>query len=260
MGERTNGERTCMVDSYPAAPWSLRGWAAMTLQPVDFATARAHTAPGLRVVRLSPRTAIGGLYVASYEAGSTLVYHELIVISAIVRQGLRVGGHIPRIYVDEQQSLTGGRIIWGLPKELARFGVFAEGRRRTIIVTQRELTVCRLEIEELAPAIRMPLPLPAFGHDEHDPLFFVGRLTSRVGRARIRVTIPGDSPLAPFGLDRPRLGVAFTGLDLTVGAPRAERVRGAVAAEPQLGVVRTTIAAKRFMVSSPVARAGSPDA
>jgi hypothetical protein len=229
-----------MVDSYPAAPWNLRGWAAMTLQPVDLATARAHAAPGLRVVRLLPRAALGGLYVASYEAGSTLVYHELMVISAIVRRGVRVGARIPCIYVDEQRSLTGGRVIWGLRKEFAHFGVVRQGRRRTIVVTQGELSLCRLEIEELAPSIRVPLPLPAFGHDEHDPLFFVGRLRSRVGRARIHVTIPADSPLAPFGLDRPRLGLTFTGLDLTVGAPRGERARAAFAPQPQLETGRAT--------------------
>ena len=69
---------------------------------------------------------------ANYTSG-TLVYRELIVFSHATARGMVVS----HIYVDDEQSLSGGREIWGLPKELARRSstaptrfAAAPGRRR----------------------------------------------------------------------------------------------------------------------------------
>ena len=47
--------------------------------------------------------------------GGTLAYHELIVFSHATTRGMVIS----HIYVDAEQSMHGGREIWGLPKELA---------------------------------------------------------------------------------------------------------------------------------------------
>jgi acetoacetate decarboxylase len=50
-----------------------------------------------------------------------LEYSELIVIAGLVRYSGQIGGWVSHIYVDNADSVAGGRNIWGLPKELAEF-------------------------------------------------------------------------------------------------------------------------------------------
>ena len=65
--------------------------------------------PDSSVVSVAPGKTVGGLLFLSYESGSTLVYNELNVISALVRVGSRVAFYLPRLYVDSPASLAGGR-------------------------------------------------------------------------------------------------------------------------------------------------------
>ena len=217
-----------------APPWRLRGWGAMTLQLVDLAAARRHASPELRPIPVWPGKALGGLYVASYETGSTLAYHELVVMAALAAGGGRIGAWIPLIYVDEARSMAGGHAIWGLPKELARFDVVDRGRRRDIVVTQGATVLCEIGVAPRGPAVPLMLPLPAFGNKDRAARFVVGRLASRTGLAHIDVEIRPESPLAPYGLDRPRFGLVFEGLDLSVPVPSLahERAVSSVYAEP----------------------------
>ena len=83
--------------AHPPPPWHLFGELIIV--------------PALR----RPR-ALGGVLLANYTSG-TLVYRELIVFSHATARGMVVS----HIYVDDEQSLSGGHEIWGLPKELAEF-------------------------------------------------------------------------------------------------------------------------------------------
>jgi len=215
-----------MGNPYPAAPWRLRGWAAMTLQPVSLAVARRLAPPELRPVPVWPGKALGGLYIASYETGSTLVYHELIVVAAFAAANARIGAWIPLIYVDDAQSLAGGHAIWSLPKELARFDVADRDGRRHVRVTRGDDVLCEIGSRACGPALPFPLPflLPGFGNERGDARFFMGRLSGPVSLAQVDVTIPRDSPLAPYGLDRPRVGFTFARLSLDVPAPSRARL------------------------------------
>lgn len=223
-----------MDAEYPAAPWGLRGWAAMTLQPVDLTAARRLAPPQLRPVPVFPGKALGGLYVASYESGSTLVYHELVVVAAFATADGRIGAWIPLIYVDDAHSLAGGQAIWSLPKELARFRIDDDGGRRSVRVTQGATTLCEIGFRARGPALPVPLPfpLPGFGNAGGAARFFLGRLRGPVAFAHVDVMVPPDSPLAPYGLDRPRLGFTFARLNLRVSAPRPLPSRVPAFAEP----------------------------
>jgi acetoacetate decarboxylase len=214
-----------MGTPYPAAPWRLRGWAAMTLQPVGLSAARRLAPPGLRPVPVWPGKALGGLYVASYETGSTLVYHELVVVAAFAAANGRVGAWIPLIYVDDAHSLAGGHAIWSLPKELARFTIADRDGRRSVRVARGGELLCEIGFRARGPALRcpLPIPLPGFGNEGGDARFFMGRLHGPVALARVDVAIPPDSALAPYGLDRPRVGFTFARLSLNVPAPRPAR-------------------------------------
>jgi hypothetical protein len=70
-------------------------------------------------------TLAGNAFVAvafvSYEPGSELTYEELLVATPVRDQG-RPAVSVPQIWVDSEASRQGGRELWAIPKQLARFG------------------------------------------------------------------------------------------------------------------------------------------
>ena len=95
--------------SYPPAPWDMVGSLWLTLfrvrEPVD---------------DLRPAGVYGAAFV-SYEEGSPLTYHELLVARPISTDahGRRVS--ITDIWVDSPASVAGGRELWAIPKGLCDF-------------------------------------------------------------------------------------------------------------------------------------------
>jgi len=169
----------------------------------------------MQVVRVWPGKTFGGIYLAHYESGSTLAYSELIVFSALVRAGGKIGGWVSRIYVDSAESLAGGREIWGLPKELA---VFKWDRER-ITVLQGETTLASANSKSGNTSFPIRANLPAFGFKNGQVLHFSGSCRGRISRARAHWNIPPESPLSELGLG---LGWAFhlSEIDVSVPAPQ----------------------------------------
>lgn len=199
---------------YPPAPWRLKGEGFILLQTLSLSRAQPLLPAGVKPVPVPPGRTIGGIYIGHYGSGSSLEYHELIVIPALVWHRGRLGGWISHIYVDDERSLLGGREIWGLPKQLARFET--RGDELCVSADGRRLAVFRL-----TPANKAwPLPLlaPAFGQRDGAPCWFRGSGSVRLGPATGSVEVPDESPFASLGLGR---GRSFTlqGLDLTVQPP-----------------------------------------
>lgn len=96
----------------PAPPWQMSGTMAMGI----FRLTRPPEVPApLR--RVMPRHI--AVVVIRYRTG-TLSYDEF-VIGLPVRHGPQVGICVTSIWVNDQTSLQGGRRLWGLPKQPARF-------------------------------------------------------------------------------------------------------------------------------------------
>ena len=95
--------------SYPPAPWQMVGSLWVTLfkvrEPVD---------------ELRPAGVYGAAFV-SYEEGSPLTYHELLVARPVSTSahGRRVT--TTDIWVDSPASVAGGRELWAIPKGLCDF-------------------------------------------------------------------------------------------------------------------------------------------
>jgi hypothetical protein len=218
LGQQTHPGRA--PTAYPPAPWRLRGWGFATCGLVEVTAARRFVPPEATVVPVWPGNMIGGVYFASYEEGSALVYHELIISAALVWICGRLCFWMPRLYVDSAESLAAGHAIWGVPKELATFSVARDGTERVVTVRQAGELVCRLRAGRVGRTVPGLLPLPAVGVGAGDLRFFTGRLAGRVARLRVGVEIPATSPFAPLRLDRPWLGLAHERLHLLVPAPR----------------------------------------
>jgi hypothetical protein len=191
----------------PPAPWDMTGRMHMALFPTD---GDALPLPaGLRP--LLGRYRVVGL--VRYLAG-TLRYDEL-VIGRLARRGLRMGIFVDHIWVDSPESVAGGRLHWGLPKELAEFHWTgdqasvrdADGAIVTLTVDQRPARL---------PTV--PLLAPGFGVRDGELLYSPGRVQVRLRAPSLRIA--AWSPrFASIGL-RPRMGFDASPFRLRIDAGR----------------------------------------
>lgn len=210
-------------NAYPPAPWVLRGGGVATLGLVDLAQARSVTPPGARVVQVWPGKTLGGLLFGAYGEGSSLQYNELNLVAALVRFEGRLAFWLPRLYVDSPSSRSGGRAIWGAPKELADFAFTRDGVRSAVAIVREGRTVCHLTFGPSAAGARLALPMPAVGLRDGVLLAFTGRLAARFSLTSVEVAIPADAEFAGLRLDCPFVGVRCDALELVVPPPRSAR-------------------------------------
>ena len=79
-----------------------------------------HLPGGARVITLAGNALVAVAFV-SYEPGSVLTYEELLVATPVWDRG-GVAVSVPQIWVDSEASRQGGRELWAIPKQFARFG------------------------------------------------------------------------------------------------------------------------------------------
>ena len=174
------------------------------------------------VVPFAPGRTLGALVAVTYEEGSTLTYSELVVACATVRSGSRVGGWISHIWVDDEQSVSGGRSIWKLPKEIAAFGLDrrADGTQR-FEARADGATLVRVAAARPRVAVRTPLavPVPMISAEDGSGFFTLGRAALAGGLARVSVQVPPGSPRSALGLKAAPVGVAGRAR-LVMDAPR----------------------------------------
>ncbi|MDJ0620362.1 MAG: acetoacetate decarboxylase family protein [Calothrix sp. MO_192.B10] len=205
--------------TYPPAPWRLEGYAVQTLHLVDIEQATAFIPSELEIVSLLPGKTLGGIYVSSYEAGSLLSYNELIVVPAFVRYQGQTGAWISHIYVDNEDSVAGGKEIWGLPKEMAEFN-WDKGK---VSVRQNQCELCQLYYQKgllsLSTWWRQGFRGHAFGGLGSELLFFQSHFKSQISLLKANLEIPQESPFAFLSLGQPWLTLDLQKLELVAGVP-----------------------------------------
>lgn len=205
--------------AYPPAPWTLRGYAVQTLQLVDTRRARQFVPSGLPIVSVLPGKTLGVVYLASYGPGSTLEYNELIIVPALTRYARKLGFWISHIYVDNPDSMIGGRELWGLPKEMAQF-TWDRGEESQITVRQNGRLLCTMQYGRPRWLLPVPIYLPTFSRRDSNLLWFKGNITARMGIARGRWQVPDESPFAPLDLSRSGLTYHYQDMNFVASAPR----------------------------------------
>jgi hypothetical protein len=219
--------------AYPKTPWTLQGYALLTSQLIDVERVRLFIPPEFEIVSVLPGKTVGGVYVSNYTSGSVLEYSELIVNAGMVRYSGKVGGWVSHIYVDNADSVAGGREIWGLPKELAEFtweksNHATSGYDNCLTVRQGGQTLCRLSYNQPSFGLQLPLSGDVFSTLSDSILLFKSKFESRVGVVGSKLEIPELSPFASLGLDRPWLTFYLEGLHLGVDAPEIAGYRETV--------------------------------
>ncbi|NJK99517.1 MAG: acetoacetate decarboxylase family protein [Spirulinaceae cyanobacterium RM2_2_10] len=189
--------------AYPAPPWHLCGRALLALHLVDLAIARRFVPAELEPVTVLPGKTLGGIYLAHYTPGSTLSYSELIAVPALVRHGNSLGAWISHIYVDDADSVAGGREIWGLPKTLASF----DWEQEFVSVSQGGEQLCIAHYHQpwlgLPSLIRPQIPSRIFSGLGEQLLQFASEFQGKLSLTQSRLSVPENSPLAALELERP---------------------------------------------------------
>jgi acetoacetate decarboxylase len=205
--------------SYPPAPWHLYGQALQSIYLVDLARAKELVPADLEIISVLPGKTLGSLYLSVYEANSTLEYHELIVVAALVRYQGKIGSWVSHIYVDNLESVAGGREVWGLPKEMADF----TWSDRSIQVTQGDRSLCQVQYSQgglpLSPGGKSRIIGKGFSGLTEDVLAFAGDFKAKLKWVSSNITIPPESPLTKLNLGHPWLTLQFNELHLTANSP-----------------------------------------
>lgn len=206
--------------SYPDAPWTLQGYALQTLQLIDVEIVRSLIPPEFEIISVLPGKTIGGVYLSKYTTGSVLEYSELIIAPAIVSYAGKIGGWISHIYVDNSDSVAGGREIWGLPKELAAFSWEKIPQSQSVTVRQDRQILCKLSYS--LPSFGLPVPFSGdfFSRKLNSIYLFNGKFSTNVGLCSGKLEIPADSPFGRLGLDQPFLTSYCKNLSLVAGMPK----------------------------------------
>ncbi|AVH70731.1 acetoacetate decarboxylase family protein [Nostoc sp. 'Lobaria pulmonaria (5183) cyanobiont'] len=202
---------------YPQAPWTLQGHAIQTLHLLNIDQVRPLIPLELEIVSVWPGKTLGSVYFSNYGSGSVLEYSELIVVPALINYQRKIGAWISHIYVDNADSVAGGREIWGLPKELAKF-TWEQGKYVTVHQENRKL--CSLKYNQQSLAWRQRLSASSFSAKGADLLIFPAEFESMLGLIGSKLEIPVESPFSGIGLGQPWLTVRCEQLSLRVDAPK----------------------------------------
>lgn len=198
---------------YPPEPWDLRGHGYVSLWLVPRRVLPELPA-GVRPISLFGRAVVATAFV-DYLPGGLLPYRELLV-TTLVRHGVRPGLSITDIWVDSAASRAGGRELWGIPKELAEFDLAHEPSFRGVARADGDL-LAEASGRRRGTGIRLPFPLRGTALQTlHDALARTPlRATGRVHLARANWQVGGPlSWLRPY---RPLLTVAAVDFDLRFG-------------------------------------------
>jgi hypothetical protein len=200
--------------SYPPTPWTLQGYAIQTLHLVNIERSRPLIPAELKILPIWPGKSLGTVYLSFYGSGSVLEYSELIVVPAIVSYRGKIGPWISHIYVDNADSVAGGREIWGLPKEMADF-TWEQGKR--VNVRQGDRKLCTLNYNQQNLAWRQHLAVSTFSAMGSNLVTFPAECESLLGLVASELEIPVESPFFGMNLNQPFLTVRYEHIKLRIG-------------------------------------------
>lgn len=203
---------------YPQAPWTLKGYAFLTLHLIDIAKASPFIPAELAIVQSVPGKTLGGIYFSQYTDGSALLYNELIVVAGLVRWNNQIGSWISHIYVDNPDSVAGGREIWGLPKEMAEFH-WESGEQGQVSAWQQGQLLCSLKTSWRFSLWRQQFAFPSYSQKADRFLRFSGAAQANFGLIGAKLDVPNSSPFARLIDSPPWAAVSADSLDLTVSSP-----------------------------------------
>lgn len=196
---------------YPAPPWPMEGWALFA--PLLVRAADVRLPPGFSL-ESTGGFSIGLLGVVDYRAPSPLAYRELVWMPGRVRAERRDGrparGYwVAKMLVDDAASLAGGRELWALPKQMARFSL---GEREARIESDDGARLTLSLGPRRGPALPAKSAVVTLQRGEGELVRFRGEGRARVALRSLRVasseglddswrSLATARPLGPLGVE-----------------------------------------------------------
>ncbi|MFF8934371.1 acetoacetate decarboxylase family protein [Streptomyces paradoxus] len=204
---------------FPPSPWHLTGDMVVSLWRVPADDLPPWSLPGgVRPWVVRRRATLLAFWV-DYRPGGVLAYREFLVALA-VRHGRRLTGSTVAAWVDDEQSLAGGRALWGIPKELGAIMLSTDGRDGRGELTAAGMPPVRVAYRDV---LRLPFRLPARAHlvqelPDGTECRVPARISGRPALGRSRVTTGAGAPLSVLARHRPLLSVALRDFRGVVGS------------------------------------------
>jgi hypothetical protein len=201
---------------YPPPPWHSHGRA--WVQPYLVDAGDVSLPAGFRAVT-SLGKAVGFLALIEYTPPSPLVYAELAWLPFLVSAAGQKGLYIAKMYVDSKDSLEGGREIWAIPKQLARFDI----RNDAATVDTEDGAHLELALYRRGPALSLKAGAGTLQPKDGGVVRFRGTGTAKTSSGGLSVTASRgmDSWLAWRGARRlAGLGAALPRFQITMQPPR----------------------------------------
>lgn len=198
--------------AFPQPPWHMHGRAFVQPFLVD---ARSVTLPdGFDAVQLGGRC-VGMLALIEYREPSPLVYNELAWLPCAVRANGRRGYYIAKMYVDSDDSLAGGRALWAIPKQRARFAFDADHA----IVDTEDGAHIELGFKRRGPALPLRAGAATLQARDGDVVRFRGKGKARTASGGLRVEVARGVAWTGWDTARrlPGLGAALTDFAIAMG-------------------------------------------
>lgn len=208
----------------PPSPWHLTGDMIVSLWRVP-----AHDLPswplpaGTRPWIVRGRSTLITFWV-DYKPGGVLTYREFLVALA-VRHGRRLAASTVAAWVDNEKALTGGRTLWGIPKEPGMITLRVDGRSTRAELTATGTPSVRATHHDV---LRLPCRLPARAHliqqmPDGTTCRVPLRISGRPSLGHSRVTTEPEAPLSVLTHHRPLLSFALHDFRSTVGGSQEHR-------------------------------------
>jgi len=197
---------------YPSPPWRLRGTVHAALWRVPRA-ALPGPLPGEAKPLGWGRGALLATVRAEWQPGGDLAYAELVV-AVPLRLGRRIGITITAAWVDSRASLAGGRVLWAIPKSLARFETL-DGR--TELTDAGGPVAAFTDRPGHALLLRLPVPLRVLQPDGAGIRITRAAATGRPRLGGLGWEFAPDGPLALLAGKRPLLTLTLAEAEARFG-------------------------------------------
>ncbi|MBL8151088.1 MAG: acetoacetate decarboxylase family protein [Blastocatellia bacterium] len=183
---------------------------------MDSSRARAYLPPFLKIVEVFPGKTLAGVYVTYYKPGSTLEYNEALLSPALVSYKGKVGFWVSHIYVDSEESMIGGRLGLGMPKEIAGFR-YAPGQKLSVTVVKDGDTILSLSCSKPFMLWRQNFKAAVFGLVGKDLIRFSNNWNLKFGFTKVSLDIGLQSPLHNIKLGSPIISVYGQDINALLG-------------------------------------------
>ena len=196
----------------------LRGQLHVSVWLVPRGRRPSHPVPsGIHRLLVAGHAVVGTAWV-DYQPGGVLSYRELLA-ATLVRDGVRPRATITGIWVDSVPSRDGGRALWSIPKELARFAFDAapDGLTAEALIEGGPIARASVRRGVRLPG-RWPVRFRIVQNHDGQPQTTRVRATARIRLGRSDWRIAADGPLAYLRGLRPRVTVTLADFRMTFGS------------------------------------------